>query len=363
MAATAASSSAGAAGQPVRQRSRAALWAGRAVAVYYGLLALIPTTNLAAAGYYYATSPSPVRPFASSGTDGDGGDDDESTDHNHSNLRHSDYEALVRGNLFYSLMGYLSLPLSAVVLAAAPLVWALDWDQRSFYHDLSAWWARTSSAPFVVPEVTGATDRLPGRDKAAVYVSNHRSWLDIFMLFWVDDLPLRFVFKQSIMYIPLVGWNLTLLGHIPVTRASKTSRTNVLQRCREALARDKAVFFFPEGTRSKDPRGALQPFKIGAFKLAVEEGVPIVPLTIRGTGELMPPGKELHLGKPGRGSSGRGSSGGGGGGGGDGSGSGRGSGCSGGCKVIVHPPVEPLDGETPAELRDRVFAIIDGGLR
>ena len=86
------------------------------------------------------------------------------------------------------------------------------------------------------------------------------------------------------------------------------------------------MFFFPEGTRTKD--GNLNAFKMGAFKLAADCGVAVVPITILGTGELMPPGQELSF-------------------------------FEGPCTIIVHPMEHPKEHDGPAGLRDRVWAAIN----
>ena len=129
---------------------------------------------------------------------------------------------------------------------------------------------------------------------SAVYISNHQSWLDAYALFWIDDAELKIVLKRELMLIPVVGWALKAIGHIPFNRSNKESGSNAIKHCSKLLDNNTSVFLFPEGTRSKD--GKLRKFKIGAFKIAVDNKTPIVPITIHGTGKMMPPGDELSLG-------------------------------------------------------------------
>lgn len=85
---------------------------------------------------------------------------------------------------------------------------------------------------------------------------------------------------------------MSLIGHVPYDRAKGGGP--VLERCAALVERGVSVFFFPEGTRSKD--GVLKQFKPGAFVVAARNGAPVVPVTIKHTGFLMPPGNEFWEG-------------------------------------------------------------------
>jgi 1-acyl-sn-glycerol-3-phosphate acyltransferase len=119
-----------------------------------------------------------------------------------------------------------------------------------------------------------------------VLAANHRSWLDVLVL---ARLPreMKWVAKEELFRIPWIGWMLRLSGDIPVRRGNASSGDAALDQARAYLARGLPVVFFPEGTRSRD--GALRAFKIGAFEVAVDAGVPVVPVVLTGTAEGMPP--------------------------------------------------------------------------
>lgn len=120
-----------------------------------------------------------------------------------------------------------------------------------------------------------------------VFIANHLSALDIILLGAFIRRDFRWLAKGSLFKVPFVGGHLSAAGHIPVNRrGSKAARARVItQKISEAVEAGADILFFPEGTRS--PSGALQPFRLGAFQAAVREGLPVVPLVIRGTHEAL----------------------------------------------------------------------------
>ena len=118
-----------------------------------------------------------------------------------------------------------------------------------------------------------------------VVVSNHESFADILL---ISHLPweMKWLSKAELFRVPILGWMMQLAGDVPVKRGFGPSAVEAMARCREILARRIPVMIFPEGTRS--PTADLLPFKDGAFRLAVEAGVPILPLAVSGTGPALP---------------------------------------------------------------------------
>jgi 1-acyl-sn-glycerol-3-phosphate acyltransferase len=117
-----------------------------------------------------------------------------------------------------------------------------------------------------------------------VVVSNHESFVDILL---ISHLPteMKWMSKIEILRIPLVGWMMRLARDIPLERGDSTSTAKALEASRERLASKVSVMIFPEGTRSKT--GELRPFKTGAFRLAIEAQVPILPLAVYGTRDAL----------------------------------------------------------------------------
>jgi 1-acyl-sn-glycerol-3-phosphate acyltransferase len=126
--------------------------------------------------------------------------------------------------------------------------------------------------------VTGTMPADPRRPY--VVVSNHESFVDILL---ISHLPweMKWLSKAELFRIPVLGWLLRLAGDIPIQRGFGPSAAEAIAKCREVLANRVSVMIFPEGTRSTT--ADLLPFKDGAFRLAIDAGVPILPLVVHGT--------------------------------------------------------------------------------
>jgi 1-acyl-sn-glycerol-3-phosphate acyltransferase len=130
----------------------------------------------------------------------------------------------------------------------------------------------------------------PGLDpsRPSVYVANHQSLLDIPALILAMPCGFRFVAKRTLLHIPIFGWAIWLAGFILIDRSDREGAIRSLARAAERVRRGTSIIIFAEGTRSAD--GRLQPFKKGGFVLALQAGVPIVPVSIRGGHEVLPKG-------------------------------------------------------------------------
>lgn len=123
--------------------------------------------------------------------------------------------------------------------------------------------------------------------RPAVVMSNHQSHYDIPVLFQVIPAPLRMVAKAELQRIPVWGEAMRVAGIVFIDRGDRARAIANLQRAKEQLARGVSVWIAPEGTRSPD--GALGAFKKGGFVLAREVGAAIVPVTVSGTRDVLPP--------------------------------------------------------------------------
>jgi 1-acyl-sn-glycerol-3-phosphate acyltransferase len=119
----------------------------------------------------------------------------------------------------------------------------------------------------------------------AVLVSNHLSLLDILVLYALFR-PFKWVAKAELFRVPIVGWTMWINDYVPIRRGDPESVRRMLAHCRRHLSGGTPVLLFPEGTRSPD--GRMRRFKDGAFRLALDAGVPVVPIAITGTYDGLP---------------------------------------------------------------------------
>lgn len=154
-----------------------------------------------------------------------------------------------------------------------------------FYDQIPRYWARWILwATGVRVEVQGMENLSP--DSAQIIVSNHVSWYDVLALAAWTPKRYRFVAKKELSRVPLWGHAWVAAGHISVDRTDNQSAVASLDQAGRTILEDNSsVIIFAEGTRSRT--GALQPFKKGAFILALQNGIDIVPTAVLGTRHIM----------------------------------------------------------------------------
>ena len=125
-------------------------------------------------------------------------------------------------------------------------------------------------------------------EKGAHYivVANHQSLLDILAVLAAVPVNFKFLAKKELFYVPFMGWSMAAAAYIPLDRGSHESGRKAMGKINAFLARKVSVLLFPEGTRSRD--GKIQAFKSGAFKLARDNKVKILPVVVDGTGRALP---------------------------------------------------------------------------
>ena len=161
------------------------------------------------------------------------------------------------------------------------------------------------SSPLLVSRVTGVPwarvlawlipmrVQVEGREhvdphQSYVLVSNHQSQCDILVLYGWLGIDFKWVMKQELRRVLGIGVACERLGHIFIDRFDHASALATLESAKTKIVDGTSVIFFPEGTRSRD--GKLRPFKKGAFRMAIDLGLPILPLTVTGTRDLLPTG-------------------------------------------------------------------------
>jgi 1-acyl-sn-glycerol-3-phosphate acyltransferase len=133
--------------------------------------------------------------------------------------------------------------------------------------------------------VTGAERLDPGR--SYVLASNHQSIYDIPILFATLPLQLRIVAKASLGSLPFLGWHLQRTGHLLVNR--KNPGADIVRKMRRLVSESHSLLVFPEGTRSVD--GRVGRFKKGSFLVAIDAGLPVVPVSVAGSRHVMTKGR------------------------------------------------------------------------
>ncbi len=193
---------------------------------------------------------------------------------------------------------FLAIPLSLLALIAIPL-------ERSgkLYHWSAYAWSRVILKMFKVGVEVRGLEHIKGMERV-IYVANHASWFDIpAMIVGIPD-QIRIVFKKELTWVPIWGWALKWGPYVSIDRGKPKDALKSLDKAAEQIRKGASVLLFAEGTRTKT--GKLQPFKRGAFALAVRSGVPVVPVAINNSFRILPKGSlkvrpaaiELVLDKP-----------------------------------------------------------------
>lgn len=191
---------------------------------------------------------------------------------------------------------------TVVMATLSLLLWPFDRTGR-MQHWCARWWCRLVAWSIFARIRVSGTENVRA-DKTYVYMANHSSLIDTPALFAYLPFQFRIMAKKELFYIPFMGWHLWAAGNFPIDRSDPRKTAKSLRKVIEGVRAGKSLAVFPEGTRTPD--GKLQQFKHGAFKIAVRAGVPIVPVSIRGTFELLPkttlaprPGKvDVIIGEP-----------------------------------------------------------------
>ena len=180
-------------------------------------------------------------------------------------------------SILYSLSG---------IIFVFPLTFFFDPIKRSAMHQVARGWGKALLAvnPFWKLEVSGESHIDPR--SRYVIAANHQSLLDILVVLAALKVNFKFIAKQELFAVPFVGWHMALTGYVALERGNAESGRKTLESSRRYLKNGVSVLYFPEGTRSPD--GRIHEFKTGAFKLAQDENVEVLPVVIDGTGDAIP---------------------------------------------------------------------------
>jgi lysophosphatidate acyltransferase len=178
-----------------------------------------------------------------------------------------------------SLAAYISLVICATYGVFASII------LRIFGRVQIAQWATARAFKYVMAVTTGISFEVEDPNKyletvrPAVFIGNHQSELDVLMLGCMFPKYCSVTAKKNLKNVPFLGWYMSLSGTVFIDRKnSKDARQAMAGAASEIQGRKQSVYMFPEGTRSYAKEPGLLPFKKGAFHLAVQAGVPIVPV-------------------------------------------------------------------------------------
>lgn len=192
------------------------------------------------------------------------------------------------GTIVLSLLAYLTFP--------------FDPKGRTIHKYARAWaWLIIKSSGV---EVTVSNAACIQYGRSQILMANHQSAYDIFALLAYLPADFKWVAREEIFRIPILGWAMAAAGYISIDRRGRKKAVESIQRAVTKIREGTSVLVFPEGTRSPD--GQIHPFKKGGFTLAVKAGVPIIPISIRGSRHVLPrsslrvsPGRiEIVVGEP-----------------------------------------------------------------
>ena len=189
--------------------------------------------------------------------------------------------------------GLLTVLLFLVVFTLNILLFPFD-KKKKITHTQCFWWsdAVIGLNPYWSIKVSGLQHI--NHKNTYVIISNHQSLADIVVLYQTK-MQFKWVAKASLFRVPFIGWCLSLIQHIKLTRGDFSSIKKIYQEASRWLQKDMSVLFFPEGTRSSS--GKMGEFQNGAFKLAIKEKKAILPICLIGTHAAIPKGSWIFKSK------------------------------------------------------------------
>ncbi len=207
---------------------------------------------------------------------------------------------------FYWLWQYLiAWPLLMVltVFTAVFTVCTVFWKNAEFVHKVQQFWSRSFFWLMFLPvSVDGQEHIVPGQ--SYVFVANHQSMFDVWLVYGWLPVIFKWLMKAELRKVPFVGTGCKAAGHIFIDRRNTKAAMESLKEVEKQLVNGVCTVIFPEGTRSLN--GEVGRFKRGAFQIAWDLGLPVIPLSLDGCYEVLPKGKpfvyrapvHMHIGEP-----------------------------------------------------------------
>jgi 1-acyl-sn-glycerol-3-phosphate acyltransferase len=187
---------------------------------------------------------------------------------------------MVRTIFVWSCIVVATLILGVLVLITYPF----DRKGRIGHYYARLWGKVALLANRVKVEIEGI-DHLDGKGPY-IFMSNHQGYYDVFALLGYLPYQFKWLAKKELFSIPFLGWTMAAAGYISIDRGGTRDTVEAMNEAAQKIHDGMSVVIFPEGSRSPD--GSIQSFKKGGFTLAIKSKVPIVPISISGTRDIMP---------------------------------------------------------------------------
>lgn len=186
--------------------------------------------------------------------------------------------------LCYTLRFWILITILSIVLGVMAIVAGFFDSSGNTTHKIASLWSRLLCRwNNVEVEIIGLENVL--KNQSQIFVSNHQGYFDIFTLTGFLPLQFRWVAKSSLFRIPFLGWAMKSAKYLPVVLGNRKKSYQAFIKIRKSIRQGNSVIIFPEGTRSAD--GTIGPFKKGGQLLATQSGVPVVPVTLIGSWNIM----------------------------------------------------------------------------
>lgn len=208
--------------------------------------------------------------------------------------------------ILYILYQYLiAIPIFLVITVFTAIITILTapWKNSRPIHAIQQFWSKSFFwLLFIKPEITGLENIQPGQ--SYVFVSNHESMADVFAIYGWLPVVFKWIMKQELRHAPFVGPACAAAGHIFIDRSSRLAAKKSIEAAEHILKDGVCVVIFPEGTRTRN--GELGRFKRGAFTIAFDLNLPVIPISLTGCYRLWKKGAwfatytpvKMKIGKP-----------------------------------------------------------------
>ena len=207
---------------------------------------------------------------------------------------------------FYIIYQYLvAWPILCVltVFTAVFTICTVHWRNAEFVHKVQQFWSRSFFWLMFLPVTVEGEEHIK-QGQSYVFVSNHQSMFDVWLIYGWLPVIFKWLMKAELRKVPFVGIGCKAAGHIFIDRRNAKAAVESLHEVEKQLVNGVSTVIFPEGTRSLN--GEVGRFKRGAFQIALDLGLPVIPLSLDGCFEALPKGKpfvhrvptRMYIGEP-----------------------------------------------------------------